>query len=191
MYRKSDNRWGDVLSSCIFRLRWFYFYTRRRLEPKLYCSTRKFSFLFFESSAHERFIRTKSPATPECVPQNRAAVCALLRRNRVPFDVERFGIFRFVFYSRCAVGGRGRARMVGTRRGDPVRRGRKTAVHATVGPQLAAGWQDHQVVADKRDHRDAGKSEPFDKRIIVIVNIRIGFHTKPIVRFFFLSIMYR
>lgn len=56
-------------------------------------------------------------------------------------------------------GGRGRARMVWTRRRDPVRHGGTTAVHATVGPQLAAWRQDHQVDADKCNHRDAGKGE--------------------------------
>lgn len=56
-------------------------------------------------------------------------------------------------------GGRGRARMVGTRRRDPVRHGGTAAVHATVGPQLAAWRQDHQADADKRNHRDAWKGE--------------------------------
>lgn len=56
-------------------------------------------------------------------------------------------------------GGRGRARVVGTRRRDPVRHGGTAAVHATVGPQLAARRQDHQADADKRNHRDARKGE--------------------------------
>lgn len=49
--------------------------------------------------------------------------------------------------------------MVRARRRDPVRHGGTAAVHATVGPQLAARRTDHQVNADKRDHRDARKGE--------------------------------
>lgn len=64
----------------------------------------------------------------------------------------------FLFFSRVT-GGRGRARVVGARRRDPVRHGRAAAVHATVRSQLATGWQDHQADADKRHCRHAGKGE--------------------------------
>jgi len=47
--------------------------------------------------------------------------------------------------------------MVGAWRRDPVCHGGTIALHATVRPQLAAGWQDHQTDADQRDHRHAGK----------------------------------
>jgi len=49
--------------------------------------------------------------------------------------------------------------MVGAWRRDPVRHGGTASVYTTVGPQLAAGRQDHQTDADKCDHRDVGKGE--------------------------------